>query len=149
MSERERDSYASAGVDYSVLDRVKRLAQAEARSTSAYLAGSGLAEVGSSRGETAHVVDMGDHYLATVLECLGTKSLVADAMRPNLGRSSYDRIARDAVAAIVNDLAAVGAQPLVVNAYFATGSAAWFADEERAADLIHGWAEACRGAGAA
>ncbi len=149
MSNRNRDSYASAGVDYSVLDRVKQLAQGQARGTSGRLAMTGAREVEASRGETAYVVDMGDHYLATVLECLGTKSLVADAMRPHLGRSSYERIARDAVAAIVNDLAAVGAQPLVVNAYFAVGSAAWFADEERAADLIQGWAEACRETGAA
>ncbi len=94
-------------------------------------------------------MDAGEHYLATVVECLGTKSLIADAMRPHLGRSSYDRIARDTVAAVVNDLAAVGALPVVVSAYFGAGSAAWFADEERATDLVRGWAEACREAGAA
>ncbi len=149
MSAHERDSYAAAGVDYSVLDRVKRLAQDEARGMAACLAAWGFGEVGTSRGETAYVVDAGEHYLATVVECLGTKSLIADAMRPHLGRSSYDRIARDTVAAVVNDLAAVGALPVVVSAYFGAGSAAWFADEERATDLVRGWAEACREAGAA
>lgn len=132
-----------------MLDRVKRLAQVEARSTAPLLGALGAAEVAASRGETAYVVDVGDWYLATVIECLGTKSLVADAMRPHLGRSSYDLVARDTVAAILNDLSAVGARPLVVNAYFAVGAAEWFADEERAGDLVRGWAEACREAGAA
>lgn len=149
MSGHEHDPYAATGVDYAALDRIKRLAQAAASATASGLAAAGVSEVGASRGETAYVVDAGDHYLATVLECLGTKSLIADAMRPHLGRSSYDVIARDAVAAIVNDLAAVGATPLVVNAYFAVGAADWFADEERADDLIRGWAATCREAGAA
>jgi phosphoribosylformylglycinamidine cyclo-ligase len=144
----EHDRYASAGVNYEVLDRVKRLAQTEARSTAESLRVAGVFEVPASRGETAHVIDVGDSYLATVMECLGTKSGIADAMRPHLGRSSYDKIARDTVAAILNDLAAVGATPMVVNAYFSVGTASWFADEERASDLIRGWAAACREAGA-
>ncbi|ACZ43528.1 Phosphoribosylformylglycinamidine cyclo-ligase [Thermobaculum terrenum ATCC BAA-798] len=144
----KQDRYASAGVDYDVLDRVKRLALAEAGRTGGLLSRLGMSEIPESRGETAYVVDAGDHYIATVLECLGTKSLVADAMRPHLGRSSYDRIAQDAVAAIVNDLVAVGATPLVVHAYFAVGASEWFADEERASDLVRGWARACLEAGA-
>ncbi len=138
------DRYMSAGVDYAVLDRIKRLAQSEAATTSVSVAGSDLTEVAASRGETAYVVDVGDYYLVTVMECLGTKSLIADAVRQSLGRSSYDHIARDTVAAILNDLAAVGATPTVINAYFAVGTAEWFADEERASDLIGGWAAACR-----
>jgi phosphoribosylformylglycinamidine cyclo-ligase len=149
MSAHGKDSYAAAGVDYDVIDRIKRLAQTAAHGTAPNLSAHGLSEVRASRGETAYVVDAGDFYLATVLECLGTKSLVADAMRPHLGRSSYDLIARDAVAAIVNDLAAVGATPAVVNAYFAVGSGDWFADADRASDLIRGWSEACHDAGAA
>jgi phosphoribosylformylglycinamidine cyclo-ligase len=95
------------------------------------------------------VVDAGDHYLATLTEGLGTKNLVADAVRPITGRTHYDQVARDAVATILDDLATVGAAPLVVTAYWGTGDSDWFADEERTADLARGWAEACTEAGAA
>ena len=37
MSVDERDSYASAGVNYAVLDYIKRLVQAQARATSTCL----------------------------------------------------------------------------------------------------------------
>ncbi len=94
MSIDERESYAAAGVNYAVLYRVKRLAQAEARATSRGLGILGFSDVPASRGETAYVIDVGDYYLAMVLECLGTTSLIADTMRPQLGHSSYDRIAR-------------------------------------------------------
>lgn len=141
-------TYAAAGVDYEPVDALKRLAQSAARQTAPELARLGFADVAASRGEPAYVVDCGDFYLATVLEDLGTKNLVADAMRSLAGRTFYDHLAQDTVAMIVNDLACVGAQPVVVSAYFAAGDAAWFTDEERAADLARGWAHACRLAGA-
>jgi phosphoribosylformylglycinamidine cyclo-ligase len=49
----------------------------------------------------------------------------------------------------VNDLCCVGALPLVVNAYFATGSSEWYRGEDRHAALLSGWREACVDAGAA
>ena len=55
------------------------------------------------------MVDAGDHYLASLTEGLGTKSLVADAVYRLSGRSHYDLVARDTVATILNDLATVGA----------------------------------------
>jgi phosphoribosylformylglycinamidine cyclo-ligase len=58
-------------------------------------------------------------------------------------------VARDTIATILNDLATVGAAPLVVSAYWGTGDSTWFADEERVGDLVRGWAGACRDAGAA
>jgi phosphoribosylformylglycinamidine cyclo-ligase len=142
-------AYAAAGVDYDLLDPGKRLAQALARGTERHLSRRGYAEVAASRGESAYVVDAGDHYLATLTEGLGTKNLVADAVRPLTGRTHYDQVARDAVATILNDLATVGAAPLAVSAYWATGDSAWFADQERVADLARGWAKACADAGAA
>jgi phosphoribosylformylglycinamidine cyclo-ligase len=145
----EHDSYAAAGVDYDLLDPGKRLAQALACGTSAYLERRGYAEVAGSRGESAYVVDAGDHYVATLTEGLGTKNLVADAVRPLTGRTHYEQVARDTVATILNDLATVGAAPLVVSAYWAAGDSQWFADQERVADLARGWAEACAEAGAA
>jgi phosphoribosylformylglycinamidine cyclo-ligase len=142
------DAYAAAGVDYELLDPGKRLAQAAAAATGEHLSRHGFAEVAGSRGESAYVVDAGDHYLATLTEGLGTKSLVADAVRSLTGRSHYDLVGQDTVATILNDLATVGASPLVVSAYWAAGDSAWFADQERMADLIRGWAAACATAGA-
>jgi len=49
---------------------------------------------------------------------------------------------------IVNDLIVVGALPQVVNAYFAIGDSDWMRDEQRARDLINGWALACEKSGA-
>ena len=66
-----------------------------------------------------------------------------------LGVTRFDDVAYDTVAAIVNDLCCVGALPLVVNAYFATGSSDWYEDHERHAQLLEGWRAGCVDAGAA
>ncbi len=111
----------------------------------------------ASRGESAYVVDIGDAYLASITECLGTKALVADAMRearaksamsgPPVskapGRTWYDHIAQDTIATAVNDLVTVGARPLSIHAYWAAGSSDWFDDTERMNDLVDGWKAAC------
>ena len=142
------DAYARAGVDYSVLDPGKRLAQDAARSTADQLARHEFSEVAGTRGESAYVVDVGPFYLATLTEGLGTKNLVADAVRPLTGRTYYEQIARDTIATILNDLAAAGAAPVTVSAYWGTGDSDWFGDHERLADLARGWADACGEAGA-
>jgi phosphoribosylformylglycinamidine cyclo-ligase len=141
-------AYAAAGVDYDLLDPGKRLAQVAARATADVLARHELSEVAGTRGESAYVIDAGPFYLATLTEGLGTKNLVADAVRPLTGRTHYDQIARDAVATILNDLSTVGAAPVAVTAYWGTGDSEWFADRERMADLVRGWAAACTDAGA-
>jgi hypothetical protein len=84
-----------------------------------------------SRGESAYVVDVGPFYLASIVECLGTKTLVADEMARLTGRSYYAGIAQDTIAMAVNDLITVGATPLVVQAYWAAGGSDWF-DRRRA-----------------
>ena len=137
------DLYAQAGVDYSVVDPGKVLAQRAAADTSTFLSSRGASEVSASRGESAYVVDVGDRYLATVTEALGTKNLVADAVRSYTGRTFYDAIARDTVATIMNDLVTVGARPLSLTAYWGAGSSAWFEDRARMQDLVSGWASAC------
>src|SRR5206468_5834698 len=118
------------------------------RQTARALGRRGFEEVAGTRGESAYVFDVGPFLLATLTEGLGTKNLVADAVRDITGRTHYDQVARDAVATILNDLATVGAAPLVVTAYWGTGGSAWFADEGRTADLVRGWAAACEEAGA-
>jgi phosphoribosylformylglycinamidine cyclo-ligase len=139
-----RDGYANAGVDYGVIDPGKLLAQRTAAETASELAARGASELVESRGESAYVVELGDRYLATVTEALGTKNLVADAVGPALGRSFYDAIAQDTVATILNDLVTVGARPLCLTAYWGAGSSDWFADERRMADLSRGWGAACK-----
>ena len=142
-------TYAQTGVDYSAMDPVKVLAQKAAMSTAANHARFSAAEVTASRGESAYVWEEGDCYRALVIEGLGTKNLVADAMRKATGKTYYDALAQDTVAMIVNDLIVVGAMPQVVNAYFALGDGAWMNDRERATDLVKGWAAACNAIGAA
>jgi len=140
--------YKTSGVDYGKVDPLKVAAQRAARETAGNLKARGLAEVPESRGESAYVVDAGDLYIASITECLGTKALVADAVRAITGRTHYDAIAQDTVAAAVNDLVTVGATPVSVQAYWAAGGSEWFNDAARAADLVRGWRAACDGCGA-
>ena len=156
----DRLTYERSGVDYDRIDPLKVLAQRAARSTGANLDGAGVREVAASRGESAYVVDIGDAYLASITECLGTKALVADAMRKITGASGasgatreassdapgrtwYDHIAQDTIATAVNDIITVGARPLSIHAYWAAGSSDWFDDVERMNDLVAGWKAAC------
>ena len=142
-------TYQQAGVDYGRIDPLKILAQQAAAATAPNLARHGLVEIAASRGESAYVVDCGDFYLASITECLGTKALVADAMRAITGRSYYDRIAQDTLAMAINDIITVGATPVSVHAYWATGGSDWFDDEVRARDLVAGWKAACDRCGVA
>lgn len=141
--------YKQAGVDYASIDPLKILAQRAAAATAGNLARHGLAEIAASRGESAYVVDCGEFYLASITECLGTKALVADAMRAITGRTYYDQIAQDTLAMAINDIITVGATPVSVHAYWASGGSEWFADAERARDLVEGWRAACDRAGVA
>jgi phosphoribosylformylglycinamidine cyclo-ligase len=141
-------AYSSAGVDYQALDAGKRSALNEAMATSALLSSTGGRAREESRGEPAFVFEAGGQTLALVVEGLGTKSIIARQVEEQLGLGAFDNVAYDTVAAIVNDLCCVGALPLVVNAYFATGSSGWYARHERHARLLAGWREACVDAGA-
>jgi len=142
-------TYDQAGVQYDLIDPVKVSAQRAAAETAVNLAQHGFSEVLESRGESAYVVDVGPFYLASIVECLGSKSLVADAMQTLTGRSFYDWIAQDTIAMAVNDLITVGAKPLVVQAYWAAGGSDWFEDQGRAQALIQGWKKACDTCGVA
>src|SRR3954454_11914907 len=113
--------YADSGVDYGLIDPLKVAAQRAAAATATQLHAHGFGEVEASRGESAYVVDIGPFYLASIVECLGTKALVADEMARLTGRSDYAALAQDTIAMAVNDLITVGATPLVVQAYWAAG----------------------------
>jgi len=136
-------SYEQAGVRYELIDPLKVAAQRAAAATAAHLADHGFAEIAASRGESAYVVDVGPFHLASIVECLGSKVLVADAMKALTGRSHYAAIAQDTIAMAINDLVTVGATPLVVQAYWAAGGSEWFEDHERAEALVAGWKAAC------
>jgi phosphoribosylformylglycinamidine cyclo-ligase len=142
------DAYRSAGVDYETLDAGKRSALSEALATSGLLSAAGGRALDESRGEPAFVFEAGGRLMAFVVEGLGTKSIIARQVEEQLGFMGFANVAYDTVAAIVNDLCCVGALPLVVNAYFATGASEWYSRRERHSDLLAGWREACVDAGA-
>jgi phosphoribosylformylglycinamidine cyclo-ligase len=142
-------TYEQSGVEYDKIDPLKVAAQRAAASTATQLAAHGFAEVAASRGESAYVVDVGPFYLASIVECLGTKALIADEMFRLTGRSHYASIAQDTIAMAVNDLITVGATPLVVQAYWAAGGSDWFGDRTRSSALVEGWKRACEVCGVA
>ena len=142
-------SYRQSGVDYDLIDPLKVGAQRAAAATAGHLVAHGFAEVAASRGESAYVVDVGPFYLASIVECLGSKALVADEMARLTGKSWYGAIAQDTIAMAVNDLITVGATPLVVQAYWAAGGSDWFGDATRAQALVQGWKAACDACGVA
>lgn len=147
-------TYSQVGDNYTTKDPIKILAQKAARQTAGNLQKFGFQEISGSRGESAFVWSFRtDFYLASVIEGLGTKNLVADEMRKIVDpersrRTYYDIVGHDTVASIINDLVSVGAKPLVVNAYWAIENNSWLQDEKRTKDLIRGWRDACKLAGA-
>lgn len=140
-------TYAQVGDNYDTKDPMKKLAQQYAEQT-VILQKSSFREFSQSRGESAYVWKVDKTLMASVVEGLGTKNLVADAMRKIGGKTYYDIIGHDTVATIINDLVSVGAQPLVVHAYWAFQDNSWLQDKERMHDLIRGWRDACKLSGA-
>jgi phosphoribosylformylglycinamidine cyclo-ligase len=134
-------------VNYSQADPMKILAQQEGLATAGNMP-FGFREVSGTRGESAYVFQMGEQWGAFVQEGLGTKSLIAQAVYEKTGESACFRsIAQDTVACIINDLASVGATPVVLNAYWSSSSYQWLADNELSEDFIKGWRAACDLAG--
>ncbi|HSW88436.1 MAG TPA: AIR synthase related protein [Candidatus Saccharimonadales bacterium] len=141
-------TYSQVGDNYETKDPIKLLAQEAAEETAINLEEAGFSEVTSSRGESAYVWKQGNVYMASAIEGLGTKNLIADKMYKLTGNPYYEIIAHDTVATIVNDLVTVGAKPLVVNAYWAIEDNSWLEDTKRMQSLIQGWQKACNIAGA-
>jgi phosphoribosylformylglycinamidine cyclo-ligase len=141
-------SYESAGVHYGPLDAFKRACQKAALTTTDLLAHHGYREPATVRGESCYLIEAEDHYMAHVEEGLGTKNLVADAVQEQSGTCHYRAIGIDTVATIANDLVTCGALPIAVAMHAAVGSSDWFSDENRAQELVKGFAEGCRAAGA-
>lgn len=140
-------TYSQVGDNYDIKDPIKKLAQTIAAKTANNLPAE-FKEVSESRGESAYVWKQGDVYMASSIEGLGTKNLVADKMGEITEKTYYDVIGHDTVATIINDLVTVGAKPLVIHAYWAIEDNSWLEDESRMSDLIHGWEDACNLSGA-
>lgn len=136
-------SYKKSGVDYNIVDPIKKLAQSEGLKTKTNIKNSEFKEIVKSRGETAYILETNDSYFAFVEEGLGSKNLIADHMRAITGKTYYDWIAYDTVVSIVMDLITVGAKPLTVLSYWAVGDSKWFDDKKRARDFVNGWKKAC------
>src|SRR3954467_287593 len=135
--------YTKAGIDYDVLDESKRSAIRNAEATSSLIGLHGGRVIEESRGASAFVLELGGQQLAFVVEGLGTKSILARHWLEQTGEGRFADVGVDGVAAIVNDVASVGALPVVVNAYFATGSSEWHAHGGSALSLIAGWRAGC------
>ena len=144
---KQKITYSESGVNYDSIDPVKTLAQKVSRDTGKHLQASGFEEVETTRGESAYVWQQGDVWMASVIEGLGTKNLVAEEMHKLTGKTYYENIGHDTVATIINDLVSVGAAPLVIHAYWAVGNSKWFEDSGRTEALIAGWKSACDIAG--
>ena len=140
-------TYSQSGVNYKDMDPIKKLAQNAGAETSKNLIAHGFSEISNTRGESAYVWKQGNIYMASVIEGLGTKNIVADEMRKITNKSYYDVIAHDTVATIINDLITVGAKPLVLHAYWAVGEGSFLTDGKRMEDFIEGWKNACNSAG--
>lgn len=141
-------TYGEVGDNYDTKDPIKKLAQTAARQTSKNPKRVNFLEVAETRGESAYVFKVGNQYFATVVEGLGTKNLIADAMRKITGKTYYDAIGWDTVATITNDLVSVGAKPLVIHAYWAIEDNTWLQDKQRMQDFIAGWKAGCDVSGA-
>ena len=74
-------TYAQVGDNYDTKGPIKKLAQVAASQTGIHLKKHGFEEIKDSRGESAYVWKQGNILMASVVEGLGTKNLVADDMR--------------------------------------------------------------------
>lgn len=136
-------TYSQVGDNYNTKDPIKKLAQVSARETAINLTKHGFGEITDSRGESAYVWQQGNILMASVIEGLGTKNLVADETRKITGKTYYDVIGHDTVATIINDLISAGATPLTLHAYWAIENNGWLEDKKRMKDFIFGWKSAC------
>ena len=90
-------TYYQVGDNYATKDPIKKLFQEAALATGKNLRSHGFEEIKDTRGESAYVWQQGDVYMASVIEGLGTKNLIADGTRRFTKKTHYDVIAHDTV----------------------------------------------------
>lgn len=129
-------TYASAGVDTQAGDKAVELMKAAVQATH-------TARVIGGVGGFAGLYDAGfltryrHPLLATSTDGVGTKVAIAQAM------GVHHTIGYDLVGMVVDDIVVVGAEPLFMTDYIATGSVV----PERVAAIVRGIAEACQATG--
>ena len=128
-------SYAAAGVDIAAGDRAVELMKAAVKRTT-------RPEVIGGLGGFAGLfnLDLSKYpqpVLASSTDGVGTKLAIAQAL------DRHDTIGIDLVAMIVDDLVVVGAEPLFLSDYIATGKVV----PEKIAEIVSGIAEGCVQAG--
>lgn len=135
---RARVTYASAGVDTEAGDRAVELMKDAVRATHGARV---LGGVGGFAGlyDLSAVTRYRRPLLATSTDGVGTKVAIAQAL------DVHDTIGYDLVGMVVDDIVVVGAEPLFMTDYIATGRVV----PERVADIVRGIAEACAETGTA
>lgn len=124
--------YAAAGVDIEAGDRAVELMKAA-------VAKSHNVTVFGDSGGFAGMIDasalkgMKRPLLASSTDGVGTKIAIAQAM------GVHDTIGQDLVAMVVDDLVVMGARPLLMTDYIATGRV----EPQKIADIVRGVAQAC------
>jgi phosphoribosylformylglycinamidine cyclo-ligase len=116
-------TYAESGVDIHAenrsIDAMKAVIRAKRKGF-----GAPMTEIGHYAG----LLDMGDFALAMTTDGVGSKVLIASAMK------KWDTVGIDCIAMNVNDLLAIGAEPIAFVDYLAVESV----DPERAGQLAVG-----------
>jgi phosphoribosylformylglycinamidine cyclo-ligase len=132
------------------VDRFKVLSQQAAREIVAdperlgVLKRFGTNPMEDTRGESVYLHENGDHYIAHLIEGLGTKSLVADKMDEAVPDVQHcGSLGQDTIAMKVNDMVTLGAFPVGISMYVAVGDGKWMQNEPRLKALIEGWKQAC------
>ncbi|WP_375339611.1 phosphoribosylformylglycinamidine cyclo-ligase [Microbacterium rhizophilus] len=131
-SPRTSSTYAEAGVDTEAGDLAIELMKASVKATQ------GPEVVGGIGGfaglwDASALVGMKRPLLATSTDGVGTKVAIAQAI------DKHDTIGHDLVGMVVDDIVVVGAKPLFMTDYIATGKVF----PQRIADIVRGIAEAC------
>lgn len=138
MTETPRLTYAAAGVDTEAGDKAVELMKDAVRRTHGPQV---LGGVGGFAGlyDFEEVLAYRKPLLATSTDGVGTKVAIAQAL------DIHDTIGFDLVGMVVDDIVVVGAKPLFMTDYIATGKVV----PERIASIVRGIAAACEEAGTA
>jgi phosphoribosylformylglycinamidine cyclo-ligase len=142
-----RESYRNS-VNYDTLDLVKKMALDIFEPTFSYPERLGIRFVPESLGGTVPVFDFSNvdsnHYIAHIIEGLGTKNMVADAMYKETGDPKYyNHVGTDTARMAVNDIVAMGADPFSYDDMITCGTSEWFSDDmEKARNLFLGYKDA-------
>lgn len=129
---RSSSTYAEAGVDTAAGDLAVELMKSSVKATHGPEV---LGGVGGFAGlfDASALLGYAKPLLATSTDGVGTKVAIAQAI------DKHDTIGHDLVGMVVDDIVVVGAKPLFMTDYIATGKVV----PQRIADIVRGIAEAC------